>query len=56
MVNFRRGDQILKNFAIELKPILKKSGLLFLTQENASGENLHLEMTICEFKITYLLA
>jgi len=38
----------LKNFAIELKPILKKNGLLFLRQQNASGENLHLEITNCD--------
>ena len=38
----------MKNFGIELKPILKKNGLLFLRQQNASGENIHLEITNCD--------
>jgi len=42
------GANFDRHFGIESKPILKKNGLLFLRQQNASGENLHLEITNCD--------
>ena len=50
------GANFEKKFGFELEPILKKEwAFLSLRYKNASEENLHVEITICDFKTTYLL-
>jgi hypothetical protein len=52
----RVGDEILiRTSGLNSSLFLKGMGFLFLRQKKTSEENLHLEITICDFKTTYLL-
>ena len=53
----RVGDSNIEKFWDWFKPILNRGmGFFVFKVKNASEETLHLEITICDFKATYLLA